>query len=256
MLKRFIRTLNQQLIQKKKRAPLVSFILNAALVMSSPSYAKPTNQELLDFIRYYEAGGKYSAVYSGLKQKPPKELTAMSVGEVIAWQKSLGKVKSTAAGGYQFIRATLKDLVEVHRIDKSRAFDADLQDQLANLLIKKCVYKNAPKDNARFANCLAGIWAALPLVSGPNKGKSRYHGIAGNRARVTPSEVLSFLAGKGQRNKYATVQPTALVQNTQGSAPMSRVEKIKLAMAKASLTSGLGKSIANVAYMQKDATNE
>ena len=48
----------------------------------------------------------------------------------------------------------------------------------------------------RFANCLAGIWAALPLVSGPNQGRSAHHGVAGNRALTRPQTVLALLAGK------------------------------------------------------------
>ncbi len=119
----------------------------------------------------------------------------MSVGEVLDWQKSLGRVKSTATGGYQFIRPTLENLVRNHKIDRARLFDEDLQDHLAKLLIAKCGYRNTQKDNVRFANCLAGIWAALPLVSGPNKGRSRYHNVAGNRAGITPETVLAFLAG-------------------------------------------------------------
>ena len=152
------------------------------------------DQSLLSFIRHYEAGGSYDRYYAGITTPPPKPLTAMTVGEVMAWQSSLRGVKSTASGGYQFIRKTLATLVVKNRIDKRAPFDAAMQDRLARLLIDDCAEARSRGDKP-FANCLAGIWAALPLVSGPKRGRSAYHGVAGNKALTTPNRVLAVIAG-------------------------------------------------------------
>lgn len=162
----------------------------------STTVAETANPEgMLRFIRHFEARGSYDRYYTGIKVPPPKPLTELTVGEVITWQKSLRGTKSTASGAYQFIRPTLERLVRKYGISKTRLFDAQLQDQLAQLLISECPHKNLPKDNLRFGNCLATIWAALPVLSGTKKGQSHYQGVAGNRALTTPANVLAMLSG-------------------------------------------------------------
>lgn len=167
----------------------------AFCLMQAPGWAEGAKDaELLRFLRYHEAAGSYDRYHGKITTPPPKPLTRMSVGEVLAWQGSLKNPVSTASGGYQFIHDTLSRLVRQYDIPLNTRFDAKLQDQLARYLIAEC---NGPRarGNAAFANCLAGIWAALPLVSGPKKGRSAYHGIAGNRALTTPKAVLAVLAG-------------------------------------------------------------
>lgn len=149
---------------------------------------------LLTFIRVLEAGGQYDRYHADIPVSPPRPLTSMTVGEVIAWQRSLSRVKSTAAGGYQIIRKTLEDIVARHGIDLSAQYDRAMQDRMARLLISQCAEEKR-RGQLAFANCLAGIWAALPLVSGPKRGKSAYQGIAGNKARTTPEKFLAVLAG-------------------------------------------------------------
>ena len=171
------------------------------------------DQSLLSFIRHYEAGGSYDRYYTGITTPPPKPLTAMTVGEVMEWQSSLRGVKSTASGGYQFIRKTLATLVAKNRIDKRAPFDAAMQDRLARLLIDDCAEARGRGDKP-FANCLAGIWAALPLVSGPNRGKSAHHGIAGNKALTTPNRVLAVIGGTpftAQVRKQGQQEPSRTV---------------------------------------------
>jgi hypothetical protein len=155
--------------------------------------AKP--EDMLRFIRHFEARGSYDRYYSGIKTPPPKPLTQLTVGEVITWQKSLRGTKSTASGAYQFIRPTLERLVRKYKISRTRAFDEALQDQLAQLLISECPDRDLPKDNLRFGNCLATIWAALPVLTGPKKGQSHYKGVAGNRALTSPENVMAMLSG-------------------------------------------------------------
>ena len=151
--------------------------------------------DLLTFIRHIEAGGGYDAFERRISVPPPKRLTAMRVSEVLAWQTRVRAAgnPSTAAGGYQVIRSTLDRLIKKGVVSKTELFDVATQDRLALALIGECGSRARP---VRFANCLAGIWAALPLVSGPNRGRSAHHGIAGNRAHATPKTVLALLAGK------------------------------------------------------------
>lgn len=149
---------------------------------------------ILRLVRHYEAGGDYNTVYQGLERRPPRPLTAMTIEEVIAWQRSLGRVRSTASGAYQFIRSTLEETAARSGLPLSTRFSENTQDYLAGLLVQGCAEDS--NNNTQMANCLAGVWAALPLVSGPNQGRSRYEGIAGNRALTTPEVVLAVLGGE------------------------------------------------------------
>ena len=177
-----------------------------ALLLAVPAaHATDHASDLLAFIRHLEAGrAGYNAFERRITVAPPKLLTAMRVGEVLAWQNRVRAAgnPSTAAGGYQIIRATLDRLVRNGTVSKTAIFNADTQDRLARSLIGECglhtntVGSSPRRHSVRFANCLAGIWASLPLVSGPRRGLSAHHGVAGNRALTTPKTVLALLAGK------------------------------------------------------------
>ena len=97
-------------------------------------------------------------------------------------------------GAYQIIHETLSIITKKYNIPHSAKFDKDMQDHLARLLIAQCSDARQ-KGNVVFGNCLAGIWAALPMLSGPNSGQSKYKDIAGNKARTTPAAFLSVLNG-------------------------------------------------------------
>ncbi|WP_299083405.1 hypothetical protein [uncultured Ruegeria sp.] len=172
-------------------------LLLACFLLFAPhsiAWAGRDDGDLLRFIRHFEARGSYDIFYADIRQPPPKPLTQMTVGEVLIWQGSLKGTRSTAAGGYQFIRGTLADLVQRHNIPRSARFDQNLQDRLARHLIDDCAGARA-RGTTAFGNCLAEIWAALPLLSGPQKGRSAYHGIAGNRALTTPENFTAVLQG-------------------------------------------------------------
>lgn len=219
--------------------------LGAIIALSATplAAAPPSDTALLAFIRHYEAGGAYDRIHSGIRQPPPKPLTRMSVGEVMAWQASLRGVISTAAGGYQIIKDTLARLVRRHRIDRAALFDAAMQDRLARLLIADCQDAHNRGGNRAFANCLARIWAALPLVSGRGRGRSAYHGIAGNRAGTTPARVMAVIEGGVFT---APTRKTRLAQHqsrTTGSPYQTRYERIKVEHKRAAATGKLGRSV-------------
>ena len=163
-----------------------------------PGHETPrTTSDLLRFIRALEAPRGYTDYERRIRIPPPRPLTAMTVGEVLNWQVRVRRsgAPSTAAGGYQIIYPTLKRLVTKYEVSRTLRFDARLQDHLARLLIGECGQPGPRRNHPRYGNCLAGIWAALPLTHGPNRGRSAYHGVAGNRALTHPDTVLDLLAG-------------------------------------------------------------
>ncbi len=175
-----------------------------------------TTTDLLGFIRALEAPRGYDDYERRIPRAPPKPLTAMSVGEVLDWQTRVraAGAPSTAAGGYQFIRDTLARLVRTHGIARTTRFDAALQDRLAGLLIAECGTPGPPANHPRYGNCLAGIWAALPLTYGPQRGHSAYRGVAGNRALTTPATVLAVLAGQPVSLALHNPRPAAPIPDT------------------------------------------
>ncbi len=152
---------------------------------------------LLPFIRAIEAPRGYGDYERRIRIPPPRPLTDMSLADVLAWQDRVRRAgaPSTAAGGYQIIRPTLRRLMDSHGLDPDARFDRKMQDRLARLLIAECGPQGPPASLPAYGNCLAGIWASLPLTDGPDRGRSAYHGMNGNRALTTPETVLSLLAG-------------------------------------------------------------
>ena len=160
--------------------------------------APRTTTDLLTFIRALEAPRGYDDYERRIRTPPPRPLTAMTVGEVLDWQVRLRRAGavSTAAGGYQIIYPTLARLVSRYGISRSARFDAPLQDRLAQLLIAECGPPGPRSTHPRYGNCLARIWAALPLTHGTGAGQSAHQGLAGNTALTTPETVLALLAGE------------------------------------------------------------
>ena len=193
----------------------------ASLSASEAAATPRTTTDLLAFIRAIEAPRGYDDYESRIPVSPPRPLTRMTLGEVLEWQARVraAGAPSTAAGGYQVIHATLERLVRAHGLDRDALFDGQLQDRLARLLIAECGDPGPPSRQPRFANCLAGIWAALPLMSGPEKGRSAYEGVAGNRALTSPETVLALLAG----------QPVRLPDGAPDSRPRAVSDEVVLA---------------------------
>ena len=167
----------------------------------SVSATPATTDDLLTFIRALEAPRGYNDYERRIRLAPPQSLTQMRLRDVLQWQKQVRATgdPSTAAGGYQIIYGTLKRLITTYHLDRDAMFNANMQDHLAMLLIAECGVRPAHHDRSkhpRFANCLAGIWAALPLTSGRHRGQSVHRHRAGNKALTSPNTVLSLLAGQ------------------------------------------------------------
>ena len=126
---------------------------------------------------------------------PESALTDMTLHDVLAYQRrirALGTI-SSAVGRYQFIYPTLLRLVSDQGISETLIFDEEVQTYLARYLMHDCGFYDRHTDLLTLGNCLAGVWAALPLVSGPMRGQSAYAGDGINRAFATPEVVLNVL---------------------------------------------------------------
>lgn len=152
---------------------------------------------VLDFIGSIEAPAGYNAYSYYASSPPPKPLTAMTISEVLAWQERIDRTsKSEAAGRYQIMEDTLRDyLVPTLGLTGREIFNAKTQDRLAYALMLRRGWNPRGSDYIDMANHLAREWAALPLVSGPNRGKSYHRNTKGakNRAQATPEAFLNVL---------------------------------------------------------------
>ncbi len=191
-----------------RRAGLLRPVLAAALCAigiagpAPPAGAQPeagAQARLLDLIGRLEAPRGYDDYYRRVAAPPPRPLTAMRVAEVLAWQERIdARSRSEAAGRYQILEDTLRRLVRQGAVPPAARFDAPTQDRLAGRLLAEAGWAAfmAGRLSAKaFGNRLARTWAALPVLSGPKRGRSHYHGTAGNRARFGADAMLAFLKG-------------------------------------------------------------
>jgi muramidase (phage lysozyme) len=170
----------------------------------------PTPHPILTLIRKYESDravklqkvpSSYDVVYGKIKtsDRPSKLLTTMTIREVLAWQDSIDyKYSSEAAGAYQFMEDTLRDIVRQEQLDL--LFDKGIQDALA---INRLEYRGWQRfltgdiTLEKFGNHLAMEWASLPVLSSTmmghkqivHRGQSYYAGDGVNKAHAKPEEV-------------------------------------------------------------------
>ncbi|UFX01072.1 hypothetical protein SmedWSM1115_14885 [Sinorhizobium medicae WSM1115] len=164
---------------------------------------------LLDFIRETEVGrsdrASYDVIYGHNQAKLPQPLTTMTYGEIVDAQKGWSKrFRSSAAGGYQFMRATLIDLAkQVTTISGTDVFTPDLQDRLAYKLLLRRGYAEfivGKISLVQFAENLAKEWASFPVLAATKggerkvrRGHSYYAGDGLNKALVKPEKVEAVL---------------------------------------------------------------
>ena len=166
---------------------------------------------LLDFIGNKESEG-YDDI-SGLVSRslyPTKPLTKMTIQEVLDWQESIDRTQlSEASGRYQIMEDTLRGynndttagpgnpLWKRAGLSAGDLFSPENQDKMAIVLLDQrglSKYLDGNLSKEQFANNLAGEWASLPLVTGPNAGKSKYAGdSAGNRSLTSVQEFLNVI---------------------------------------------------------------
>lgn len=211
-----------------------------------------STKPLLDLIRKHEAPKGYDQIWSGISKRdyPPKPLTQMTIGEVLAWQDSIdAKYQSEAAGGFQILEDTLRAYYKKAGLSLSDMFDEDAQDKLAESLMHRrglLEYVSGKITTDQFCNELAKEWASLPVVTPVERvkksssgkvikrwtvkpGQSYYAGDGLNHALVTTSEVRNAVKAIGQKQSGKPVAAVGLVALIM-TAVASFFEEIKAAI--------------------------
>ncbi len=175
--------------------------------------------KLLDFIAEFEAPRGYGTIFANKQGLLPKPLTSMTLDEVLAHQPSWSRrFGSSAAGRYQFIRATLGGLKGELGLGGGEVFSPDLQDRLAFRLLERRGYASFAAGRLSlegFALNLAKEWASLPVLRATQgakrpvaRGQSFYAGDGLNHALVSPERVEAVLrevhAAAGAQSRPST----------------------------------------------------
>jgi hypothetical protein len=183
--------------------------------MSTQIQITDQDRKLLDFVAKGEAargGDPYASVFPS---RIIPEITQMSLEQIFQFQRNrtaprsqggLG-LESSACGRYQFIRATLEEVVRRSGISTSTRYNAQCQDFL---ILKRLEFsrqlnqwKSGGISDAQFCLNLAKEFASIPVpftTRGArrtvNPGESFYAGVGSNRAvgHANVSVILQELA--------------------------------------------------------------
>ena len=181
----------------------------------------PYALNLLNFIAGPESGGRYDVAYGGA-QIPP----GLTVGQMLEWQKRHGqRTGSSAAGKYQFLEGTLRDLVTQNDVPMDAQFTPQLQDHLATKLLDRRGledYRAGKITPEQFSANLSKEWAGLPKDS---SGASYYAGDSmGNKAGVEWADLMNAVTGGTVPMAAVAAGPAYQGQDIQpvtGSAPVT-----------------------------------
>ena len=168
--------------------------------------------------------GDYNSVNQGTAGDTPggaksvvgKDLTNMTVGEVMAAQSS-GQL--FAVGKYQIIPGTMKEFVSGAGIDPDAKFDASTQEKFKDYVInvkrpEVGRYLRGESDDVEAAaQGLAREFASVGLArseDGRSRNQSRYAGTGGNKASISTEEIQSAL----KRDRAAGSVPQRISPDT------------------------------------------
>ena len=160
--------------------------------------------EILAIIRKHESGGNYNIVWGGIaaKDQPPRQLTQMTIAQVLAWQDSIDSdYMSEAAGAYQILEDTLRGLYRSAGLSPASLFNVANQDRLAVALLERrglSRYRQGDLTEKDFGQNLAKEWASFPAQTKDKRGRtatgqSYYAGDGLNRSLTSKSQVLSAI---------------------------------------------------------------
>lgn len=170
-----------------------------------------TGNPLLELIADKESGGDYNRVYGAGVQR--RDLTNMTINEVIAWQRHYTGVEgsaSSAAGKYQIIRKTLEGLKDEMGLTGNEKFDEEMQDRMAYELLERRGYSDYLAGNMAeftFMRKISQEWASMPK---DESGRSYYAGDGLNKAHATP-ETLLLAMRHAQDNQLTQERTTQLL---------------------------------------------
>lgn len=178
---------------RSKRIENESKYLDQRSAKNTPSGSP--DRKMLDFIGGLESNGNYNALVYGKGTKKEDNLTGMTIGQVMEYQKSMIKNghASTAVGKYQFISSTLKEAMKAVGLTENDMFSPENQDKMGMYLLNKrgwSEYKAGRIGPEEFANRLGKEWASLPNQN----NRSHYAGIAGNATKITHAQLLAGIS--------------------------------------------------------------
>ena len=179
---------------------------------SGAKRAKEAKQEIITsskgvFEVIASGEGGYNSVNRGTAGDTPggaqsifgKNLTDMTVGEIINAQQAK---KVFAVGKYQIIDTTMLDFVNNSSVDRDDLFNASTQEKFTDYVInvkRPAVGKylrGETNDPTEAGQALAREFASVGLQYAENgmpRGSSRYADRGGNRASITPEEIIAAL---------------------------------------------------------------
>lgn len=181
---------------------------------------------LLDFIQSIEAPRGYDTIYANAKTPTP--LTQMTLTSVLTYQTGWTKKNgSSAAGGLQIMRDTLKGLITEMNLAGATIFDREMQRQMGYRLLQRRGYSGfmlGKLSVAEFAKQLACEWASFPVLTATRgahrqlkRGQSYYMGDKVNKALVAPARVeavLNKMRGKGATASAVSSAVTAVAETS------------------------------------------
>jgi muramidase (phage lysozyme) len=159
---------------------------------------------LLDFIASKEAPKGYNTVYANKQGSMPKQITAMTINEVIAdSDRRTNQYGSSACGRYQFMKATLQGLVTELKLTGNEKLNPNMQDRLGLQLLKRRGYDKFIAGSITvtgFGLNIAKEWASFPVLKATKgahrnvaRGQSYYAGDRLNKSLVSAAEVETVL---------------------------------------------------------------
>lgn len=157
---------------------------------------------LLAAIRRGEAPKGYGQIYGGARGVSlSTDVSRLTLNEVLAFQSQMlaSGSKSSACGGYQFLKGTLKNTIRTMGLTGNEVWTPTLQDQMAIQLMKGRGldrYMAGTISAETFANNLAMEWASLPVVTyinGKKPGQSYYAGDGLNGSNHSVSEIMALV---------------------------------------------------------------
>ena len=187
-------------------------------------------------ISLYESANKINSI-AGIEESHGKDLTSMSIDEVIAFQKSRGQAAGKAAGLYQFMPDTLKRIANKVGITGDQKFDLETQNRLAHAQLEELgldAYQKGQMSLEKFAKRVAGVWAAFPVLEDTviddrhgyrelKRGDSYYKSVGNNKANVTPEEFIKMISNAATEES----QPEEIL-NPDGTSRLDDQQKAKL----------------------------
>jgi hypothetical protein len=206
--------------------------------------------EILTLIRVTETGRAdktaYETIYSHAEAKLTKPITEMTVDEVQHWQPGFTKnFGSSATGAYQFMYATLKELIGKVGLTGEEIFNAELQDRLGYELLQRRGYKpwvEARNSTDTFMVGLAREWASFPVparMKGAHRvcerGQSYYAGDKLNRALIAPDIVwLACEAARDVKVITPAPEPVPKPEEPPEPEPIPGFDVVNLAITRSS----------------------